>query len=111
VTGQPVDQWSTASAADSDIPDIVVVSGNATAEELAALTVVLMAVAARGTAESTEREADSDCIAATWHRLERISGFEGPRTWHAGVTARRRRVSSRGFPGSAKRPAAALISA
>jgi Acyl-CoA carboxylase epsilon subunit len=54
-----------------------VVKGEPTAEELAALTVVLLVLAARPGGATGRR------AVARWHRLERVAGFEGPRTWQS----------------------------
>ncbi|WP_433260144.1 acyl-CoA carboxylase epsilon subunit [Actinosynnema sp. CS-041913] len=64
-----------------------VVKGSPSAEELAALTAVLLACAARrgDAADGTTR------TAAPWHRLERVAGFEGARTWQSARPVRHAR--------------------
>jgi Acyl-CoA carboxylase epsilon subunit len=96
---------------EESVPDIEVISGNPTAEELAALAVVLMALAAGRTDDAGEQDGEARLAAATWHRLERVPGFEGPRTWHAGATARRHRIHGRNHPSTAARAVAVRISA
>jgi hypothetical protein len=55
-----------------------VVRGTPTAEELAALTVVLLAAA---TPDGPNPPGARPRSFARWHRLERVGGFEGARTW------------------------------
>lgn len=62
-------------------PLLRVVKGDPTAEELAALTAVLLAYAAR--CEDGAEAPRRGTAAARWHRLERSGGFEGPRTWQS----------------------------
>ncbi|MFE3852735.1 acyl-CoA carboxylase subunit epsilon [Streptomyces griseorubiginosus] len=52
--------------------------GRAEPEELAAITVVLMARAATRTAAASARCARSQ---AAWCRLERTPGFDAPHSW------------------------------
>jgi hypothetical protein len=60
-------------------PGLRVVKGNPSTEELAALTVALLVLAAPpGDAAGGEQPA-----VARWHRPERVGGFEGPRTWQS----------------------------
>lgn len=56
-----------------------VAKGSPSTEELAALTVALLVLAAApGDAAGGERPAT-----ARWRRPERVGGFEGPRTWQS----------------------------
>ncbi|GHF49744.1 hypothetical protein GCM10010218_33940 [Streptomyces mashuensis] len=52
--------------------------GHADAEELAAVTAVLLARAAAGTAPAPGRPRRST---APWRRLERTAGFRAPHSW------------------------------
>ncbi|MEU1310395.1 acyl-CoA carboxylase subunit epsilon [Streptomyces cinnamoneus] len=54
--------------------------GTADAEELAAVTAVLLARAAAGT-DSTAQDARPRRTTAVWRRLERSSGFRAPHSW------------------------------
>jgi len=61
------------------------VKGTPSAEELAALTAVLFAHAARrGAVDGGPRRAT-----ARWHELARVAGFEGARTWQSARAPRR----------------------
>ncbi|MCX4435210.1 MULTISPECIES: acyl-CoA carboxylase subunit epsilon [Streptomyces] len=51
-------------------------------EELAALTAVLMAVTA-GPGVAPDDTARKHQVVALWRRPERVTGFDGPRTWRA----------------------------
>ncbi|GAX58025.1 acyl-CoA carboxylase subunit epsilon [Streptomyces olivochromogenes] len=51
-------------------------------EELAALTAVLMAVTA-GPGVAPDDTARKHQVIALWRRPERVTGFDGPRTWRA----------------------------
>ncbi|WP_329533316.1 acyl-CoA carboxylase subunit epsilon [Streptomyces sp. NBC_01450] len=51
-------------------------------EELAALTAVLMAVTA-GPGVVPDDTARKHQVVALWRRPERVTGFDGPRTWRA----------------------------
>ncbi|MFJ8028732.1 acyl-CoA carboxylase subunit epsilon [Streptomyces sp. NPDC096311] len=51
-------------------------------EELAALTAVLMAVTA-GPGVASDDTARRHQVVALWRRPERVTGFDGPRTWRA----------------------------
>ncbi|MGW1761319.1 acyl-CoA carboxylase subunit epsilon [Streptomyces mirabilis] len=51
-------------------------------EELAALTAVLMAVTA-GPGVAPDDTARRHQVVALWRRPERVTGFDGPRTWRA----------------------------
>jgi hypothetical protein len=51
-------------------------------EELAALTAVLMAVTA-GPVVAPDDTARKHQVVALWRRPERVTGFDGPRTWRA----------------------------
>ncbi|MDX6356072.1 MAG: hypothetical protein QOF98_2975 [Streptomyces sp.] len=61
-----------------DIPDIRVEKGHADAEELAAITAILLARAAAGEHPGTTRPVRST---AGWRRLERTPGFRAPHSW------------------------------
>ncbi|MHA5055036.1 acyl-CoA carboxylase subunit epsilon [Streptomyces sp. SD15] len=56
--------------------------GSLSPEELAALTAVLMAVTA-GPGVKPDDVARKHQVVALWRRPERITGFDGPRTWRA----------------------------
>ncbi|MCH0542321.1 acyl-CoA carboxylase subunit epsilon [Streptomyces sp. MUM 203J] len=58
---------------------IRVEKGSPSAEELAALTAVVLAVTAARTAEDGAEQGEQRT--AGWRRPERQSGFRGPRTW------------------------------
>jgi hypothetical protein len=68
---------------DPSVPLLRVVKGNPSAEELAALTVVLLARAGRDghVADQQQRRP----AVARWHRLERALGFENPRAWQTAL--------------------------
>ncbi|MFF1598365.1 acyl-CoA carboxylase subunit epsilon [Streptomyces mirabilis] len=51
-------------------------------EELAALTAVLMAVTA-SPGVAPDDTARKHQVVALWRRPERVTGFDGPRTWRA----------------------------
>jgi hypothetical protein len=55
-----------------------VAKGSPSTEELAALTVALLVLAASPGTAAGEQPA-----VARWHRPERVGGFEGPRTWRS----------------------------
>ncbi|MEU4076441.1 acyl-CoA carboxylase subunit epsilon [Streptomyces venezuelae] len=52
--------------------------GAPSAEELAAVTAVLLA-----RTQETQAPAPAARPVAGWRRLERARGFDGPRTWHS----------------------------
>lgn len=56
---------------------LLVVRGTPSPQEVAALTVVLLAAAAGPEEETGPRSPEP----ARWRRLERVAGFENPRTW------------------------------
>ncbi|MFD8423594.1 acyl-CoA carboxylase subunit epsilon [Streptomyces sp. NPDC059466] len=56
--------------------------GSPSAEELAALTAVLMAVTA-GPGVVPDDLARRHQVVALWRRPERVTGYDGPRTWRA----------------------------
>ncbi|MER6443459.1 MULTISPECIES: acyl-CoA carboxylase subunit epsilon [unclassified Streptomyces] len=56
--------------------------GSPSPEELAALTAVLMAVTA-GPGVVPDDLARRHQVVALWRRPERVTGFDGPRTWRA----------------------------
>ena len=62
-------------------PILRVEKGNPDGDELAALTVVLLARLAASAAADTE--AYGRLSRAGWRRPERAPGFQGPRTWRA----------------------------
>nr|AAL15590.1 Sim12 [Streptomyces antibioticus] len=59
---------------------IRVESGHLEPEELAALTVVLLA-RIRGAAPDRAAGDGGSLVAATWRRLERANGFQSPSSW------------------------------
>ncbi|WP_128437326.1 acyl-CoA carboxylase epsilon subunit [Streptomyces cyaneus] len=59
--------------------ELRVEKGQASAEEIAALTAVLLARAAARPDSATAPCADST---AGWRRLERTPGFRAPHSWH-----------------------------
>lgn len=69
---------------ETDPPLLLVERGTATPEELAALTVVLMArfSAARAIQDRPLRHLRP---VARWRRAERATGIEGPRGWQGGT--------------------------
>ncbi|AZM94085.1 MULTISPECIES: acyl-CoA carboxylase subunit epsilon [Streptomyces] len=67
---------------------IRVVKGSPDAEELAALTAVVMARAAAHEGQHGGT-AGSGPVLAGWHRPERVRGFLGPRTWRDNTTEAR----------------------
>ncbi|MFJ5927751.1 acyl-CoA carboxylase subunit epsilon [Kitasatospora sp. NPDC092948] len=62
-------------------PILRVEKGSPDGDELAALTVVLLARLAA--AADAGPEAGGRLPRAGWRRPERAPGFQGPRTWHA----------------------------
>ncbi|MFB7231349.1 acyl-CoA carboxylase subunit epsilon [Streptomyces fimicarius] len=68
---------------------IRVVRGEPDAEELAALTAVVLARAAAAEAERGGT-ASGGPLPAGWRRRERVRGFQGPRTWRENTAAARR---------------------
>jgi len=67
---------------DTSVPDqfIRVEKGSPNAEELAALTTVVVALAAARAGQSSDT-ARGERHTAGWRRPERQFGFRGPRTW------------------------------
>lgn len=64
------------------VPMVQIVKGEPTDDELAALTVVLMARAAAGGPGSPPRFAHGDRRPrAGWRRLERVTGYRNPVSW------------------------------
>ncbi|MBT2445265.1 acyl-CoA carboxylase subunit epsilon [Streptomyces sp. ISL-36] len=59
-----------------------VVKGNPSAEELAALTAVLMSRAAAACVQPDDTARRQQAV-ALWRRPDRVAGFDGPRTWRA----------------------------
>ncbi|MEU9419378.1 acyl-CoA carboxylase epsilon subunit [Streptomyces sp. NPDC051000] len=59
-----------------------IVRGNPSPEELAALTAILLARAAGAGAEPDDL-ARRQQVVALWRRPDRVSGFDGPRTWRS----------------------------
>ncbi|MDW8805220.1 acyl-CoA carboxylase epsilon subunit [Streptomyces scabiei] len=69
------------------LPGVIrVVRGRPDAEELAALTAVVLARAAAAEAEAAGT-ATREPRPAGWRRPERVRGFLGPRTWRGKTTA------------------------
>ncbi|MEV0741826.1 acyl-CoA carboxylase subunit epsilon [Streptomyces sp. NPDC050549] len=68
----------------TDTPLLRLERGQASPEELAALTAVLLSrgLAAGAVPDDTARAQQA---VALWRRLERVSGFEGPRSWRSGL--------------------------
>ncbi|MEV6655080.1 acyl-CoA carboxylase epsilon subunit [Streptomyces sp. NPDC051219] len=60
---------------------IRVEKGSPDAEELAALTALVLALAAADADQGSD-SAPNEQRTAGWRRLDRQSGFRGPRTWH-----------------------------
>ncbi len=79
----PVAQDLLIPAAPADQPSLLgYTGGQLTAEELAALTVVLLA---RAAGPSAPRYAHGNRVVASrarWQRLERRSGYHSPASWH-----------------------------
>lgn len=63
-------------------PSFRIERGCPSAEELAALTAVLMAVTA-GPGVAPDDTARKHQVVALWRRPERTAGYESPRTWRA----------------------------
>ena len=75
------DVADTTTAATAAATLVRVEKGHADAEELAAVTAVLLARAAATVGHDRSRSARPARSAARWRRLERQSGFRAPHSW------------------------------